>query len=528
VGGGGGPNWAVDPSLTNATCPMPPAGSNGAAATAAIRGVTAITDGTQNGLAEPQSATARLSDFYELLERNNRNLPVTCSENAKSGSRNAAGASLLLERERSARATLGDYHCDCLAGYVHTFVILPRVEEMASCGEWVSFSLRPEWADVSPVLQHDADDAPARISYPAKYSETMSYFRAVWLSGETSSRAFDLTTEVLRLNLGHYTAWQHRRSCILALHRSVEEELAFTAALAEDSPKNYQLWHHRRWAIGQLPAADAVVLAGEKEFTASLLRDEGKNYHAWSHRVWVLDRHRGWGGEDTFCQSLLAADVRNNSSWSHKYQAWLRMCSEVGDVQSAWLERVSFTMTAITATRLNEAAWNHLRALCRWAATHPTLATVVCLPPPSPSVAMLPAVASFSLRLDTASSPIAEVIMGPLRAIREAAEPDVNVFANEFLADCLVGRSVAAPPQALRPGDAAYAVDDGTASACAISGNSTGSPDGTSGAAAASRALRLLAACCEADPVHAPLWTWRCAGVQQVLAALQGGAGAAV
>jgi protein farnesyltransferase/geranylgeranyltransferase type-1 subunit alpha len=35
----------------------------------------------------------------------------------------------------------------------------------------------------------------------------MSYFRAIVHKGEVSRRAFDLTSEVIQINPGFYTAW---------------------------------------------------------------------------------------------------------------------------------------------------------------------------------------------------------------------------------------------------------------------------------------------------------------------------------
>lgn len=72
--------------------------------------------------------------------------------------------------------------------------------------------LRPEWQDVQPLPEFE-DGAPiAKIDYSTECTlhavdEVMSYFRAIVHKGEVSQRAFDLTTEVIQINPGFYTAW---------------------------------------------------------------------------------------------------------------------------------------------------------------------------------------------------------------------------------------------------------------------------------------------------------------------------------
>lgn len=50
-------------------------------------------------------------------------------------------------------------------------------------------------------------------------------------------------------------------------------------SFAEENPKNYQIWYHRRSIVEELGDADR-----ELDFCASVFKADAKNYHAWAHR----------------------------------------------------------------------------------------------------------------------------------------------------------------------------------------------------------------------------------------------------
>lgn len=74
----------------------------------------------------------------------------------------------------------------------------------------------------------------------------MDYFRAIVKSGELSDRALRLTTEAIGQNSANYSAWHYRRQCLFALGSDLAAELEWVAALAQASPKNYQV-HYVSW-----------------------------------------------------------------------------------------------------------------------------------------------------------------------------------------------------------------------------------------------------------------------------------------
>ncbi len=116
--------------------------------------------------------------------------------------------------------------------------------------------------------------------------ELMDVFRTVLKREEYSERVIQLTTDILELNAGNYTVWQYRRSCLLALNADLALELDYLDSYAEDNPKNYQIWYHRRVIVER-----SNNPTRELKFTAKVLEEDSKNYHAWSHRLVIFVFH---------------------------------------------------------------------------------------------------------------------------------------------------------------------------------------------------------------------------------------------
>lgn len=72
---------------------------------------------------------------------------------------------------------------------------------------------------------------------------------------------------------------QYRRACLRELKSDLYEELDFMDNFAEDNPKNYQIWHHRRAVVEELNDGSR-----ELEFCENVFEVDAKNYHAWAHR----------------------------------------------------------------------------------------------------------------------------------------------------------------------------------------------------------------------------------------------------
>ncbi|KAK6161642.1 hypothetical protein DH2020_005023 [Rehmannia glutinosa] len=171
----------------------------------------------------------------------------------------------------------------------------------------IPISQRPEWADVRPVPQDDGPNPVVPIAYTDDFSETMDYFRAVYLADERSTRALQLTKEAISLNSG------------ITLH-------------------------HRRWVAEKL---GTHVATQELEFTREIFSQDAKNYHAWSHRQWVLQALGGWEDELAYCDELLEDDIFNNSAWN----------------QAMRDSEVAYAIKAILTKPENESPWRYLRGL---------------------------------------------------------------------------------------------------------------------------------------------------------------------
>lgn len=214
---------------------------------------------------------------------------------------------------------------------------------------------REEWNDVKPIFHDDIEKSVVNIAYSEQFAEVFAYFRAILTKDERSERAFQLTTDAVKLNPANYTAWHFRRLLLIDLKKELQIELSFIGELIRENPKNYQVWHHRRLVVEMLKDSSQ-----ELDFAAELLNEDAKNYHAWQHRQWVVKEFSLYKGELDYCNLLLAEDVRNNSAWNHRYFV---ITSTTGYTAEVLQAEVNLTMEVIKKVPQNESSWEYLAGI---------------------------------------------------------------------------------------------------------------------------------------------------------------------
>ncbi|XP_044396659.1 protein farnesyltransferase/geranylgeranyltransferase type-1 subunit alpha [Triticum aestivum] len=153
--------------------------------------------------------------------------------------------------------------------------------------------------------------------------------------------------------------WHFRRVVLEALDADLLLEMHFVDQIAESNPKNYHVWHHKRWLAEKI-RPDAVN--SEHDFTRKILAMDAKNYHAWSHRQWVIQALGGWESELQYCNQLLEEDVFNNSAWNQRYLVVTRS-PILGGLAAMRDSEVDYTVEAIMVNPQNESPWRYLRGL---------------------------------------------------------------------------------------------------------------------------------------------------------------------
>ena len=224
------------------------------------------------------------------------------------------------------------------------------------------------YEDVCPI-DCELADGPlplAVIEVSAHFKEVHGLLYALIERNEVSDRVYRLTDEVIRLNSASYTAWDWRRRCFPI--EELEFEMEFTADWIQSSPKNYQVWYHRRWLIDN-HCRDNIE--SEQLFLSSILELDAKNYNCFSHRVFLFDLSTKLdcdletlvSAEIAFTTTLIDKDIRNNSAWSYRRHAWKQGMSY--DIVA---DEIRFTLDRISLAPHNESAWIYLRSLNGWQA----------------------------------------------------------------------------------------------------------------------------------------------------------------
>ncbi len=216
------------------------------------------------------------------------------------------------------------------------------------------------------------------ISLDSEIARALGDLTEAIAHGTLSEEAYELSGNIIEaVNAAEYSAWEWRWRCFVALDakagagkgRLVEIERAMMRRVATSSPKNYQLWNHRRklavYCAETLGKDSGGVLAGELEFTQACLAVDTKNYHAWGHRQAMLRAFAGsedLAREFTFVTTMLERDVMNNSAWSQRafLMEMLATPAFQATVVRTWGQEFDETTGWIERWADNEASWAYL------------------------------------------------------------------------------------------------------------------------------------------------------------------------
>ena len=226
----------------------------------------------------------------------------------------------------------------------------------------------PAFADVIPVdLAEAGGPWPlAVIDVSESFTDCHAYFYALFRAGEKSKRCVKLTQDVIRHNSANYTAWYWRRKCLENMNHDdwSNSEIEFTNGWAIRSPKNYQVWFHRRWLVEHLKDYVVDLEDSELQYLSKVLDCDSKNYNAWAHRFFITTLFGSSASprELEFTEYMLNDDVLNNSAWSYRRQLLDRMHPQ-GLPQSIIARERSFVLIALQLAPGNESAYWYLRSL---------------------------------------------------------------------------------------------------------------------------------------------------------------------
>lgn len=126
----------------------------------------------------------------------------------------------------------------------------------------------------------------------------------------------------------------------------MEEERRFALEVTRESPKSYQVWHHRLWLVRFLKCYSEELWS----VSLLLLTGDAKNHSAWVHRQTIFsdffpgsdNRADELDFELDFLRNVIEMDPFNNSGWS--YRAWLM--DFVGCDDDDWIRENLFTVRA--------------------------------------------------------------------------------------------------------------------------------------------------------------------------------------
>ena len=110
----------------------------------------------------------------------------------------------------------------------------------------------------------------------------------------------------------------------------LEKEKDLTQHCLMNDPKSYGAWHHRGWAIAQMPDPEWST---EVQLTSKFLHMDERNFHCWDYRRFVLSQLpqlSGKGSELQFSTDAIHVNFSNYSAWHYRYKYTNFWCQILG------------------------------------------------------------------------------------------------------------------------------------------------------------------------------------------------------
>ena len=217
------------------------------------------------------------------------------------------------------------------------------------------------YEDIDPIESIQPERYPFPVHMSWEYAKVMSLFRAVMNNQEKTERVLKLTERVIVENPTNVTAWWYRREVLVALNFDGNKELDFSTNILKLCLKSYQAWQHRKWVICHMndPPSDT-------RFLRDLLYQDDRNFHAWSYIIW-LSGFLKWHEEIyELTGDLVKKQRRNGSAWHVR----IEMMKNI-DVDMEY--ELNFVFNLLGTDGGNEACCNAVRGIV---AMKPDLATM--------------------------------------------------------------------------------------------------------------------------------------------------------
>lgn len=220
-----------------------------------------------------------------------------------------------------------------------------ETEDFGDFGEF-DFSI---YDDIKPVEPPESPGCPFKIDISTDYARTMGIFRALMNIREKSERALNLTKKIIYENPSNVTAWWYRREILSAMNRDVQKELDFSTDVLKVGLKSYQAWEHRKWVISRMPNPPS-----DTRFVEDLLEYDARNFHAWSYIIWLSDYLKWHDQILQLTEKMIVRQKRNASAWNARTQMLKK-------VNADYDKECDFIFKQMTCDGGNESCCNAVR-----------------------------------------------------------------------------------------------------------------------------------------------------------------------